>query len=297
MSVQLYQHAVVLVERLRPRCARRSPGEPGPRDERDLRQDHGVTSVDIPSTAVLLPGTGSDEVFVRAVFERPLAALGLRVVAPPPPQGDAVVTGSLALLDRIAEETGESLVVGGVSLGAHLAAEWAIRNTHRCAGVLAALPAWNGSGEAAPAAVAATVSADLVDRHGLDEALAVSTRGVAPWLAEELTRAWRRHGSSLAAGLRAAARHPAPELDDLGALTVPVGVAACVDDPVHPAATARTWVEALPNAALVETSLTALGADRESLGRATALAWLRARAADEPGTTGPSRHHRPARPR
>lgn len=252
-----------------------------------------MTSVGNIRTAVLLPGTGSDEIFVRAVFERPLAAFGLRVVAPPHPRGEAVVTGYPALLDRIADGSREPLLVGGVSLGAHLAAEWAVRNTHRCAGVLAALPAWNGPGGTAPAALAATASADLVTRHGLDEALAMATRGVAPWLAEELTRAWPRHGTALAAGLRAAAGHPAPELADLRTLTVPVGIAACIDDPVHPAAVARAWAEALPRSALVETSLAALGADRESLGRAAALAWLRARTGGEPGSTGFAQRNRP----
>ncbi|EHR62094.1 alpha/beta fold hydrolase [Saccharomonospora cyanea] len=247
-----------------------------------------MTSVMPARTAVLLPGTGSDEIFVRAVFTRPLAAVGVAVTAPAPPPGEAVVTGYTALLDRIAERTDGPLLVGGVSLGAHLATAWAVRNADRCAGVLAALPAWNGPGETAPAAIAATASADLIERHGLDAALSLATRDVAPWLAEELTRAWRRHGQGLAASLRTAARHPAPELPALRTLDVPVGIATCVDDPVHPVAVARAWAGALPCSALVETTLDALGADRESLGRAATLAWLRA-------TTRRPRRSRPVR--
>ncbi|WP_199432018.1 alpha/beta hydrolase [Qaidamihabitans albus] len=229
-----------------------------------------------PPAAVLLPGTGSDEVFVRAVFARPLAAVGFAVSAPPPPAGAAVTTGYLEVLDAAASAARAPLLVGGISLGAHLATEWALRNRDRCAGVLAALPAWNGRVGSAPAAVAARLSADRVARDGLDATLATATAGIAPWLADELRRAWRRHGPGLAAGLRAAADHPAPELAELRALDVPVGIAACADDPVHPAAVARAWAGALPRAALCQTTLTAVGADRESLGRAAVLAWLRA---------------------
>ncbi|MGW9306501.1 alpha/beta hydrolase [Saccharomonospora azurea] len=241
-----------------------------------------MTSVKPPRTAVLLPGTGSDEHFVRSVFSRPLAAVGVTVTAPPPPPGEDVVEGSLALLDRLADDADDAdapLLVGGISLGAHLATTWALANTHRCAGVLAALPAWNGPADAAPAALAARASADLIARHGVDAALDLATRGVAPWLAAELDRAWRRHGAGLAASLRAAAAHRAPALDELRTLDVPVGIAACRDDPVHPIAVARSWAAALPRTALVGTTLDALGADRESLGRAATLAWLHARLA------------------
>lgn len=226
-------------------------------------------------TAVLLPGTGSDEVFVRAVFARPLAAVGMRLVTPPPPRGAAVVTEYTRVLDAAAHADGP-IVVGGISLGAHLGTAWASRNPERCAGVLAALPAWNGPPTSAPAALAATASADLVAHRGVDEALALSTRGVAPWLADELRRAWRRHGGGLEAALRAAARHPAPELPELRALPAAVGIAACADDPVHPAEVARQWAAALPRSALRTITWGVLGDDRESLGRAAVLAWLRA---------------------
>ncbi|EIE99616.1 hypothetical protein SacglDRAFT_02731 [Saccharomonospora glauca K62] len=255
-----------------------------------------MTSAMPTRTAVLLPGTGSDETFVHAVFTRPLAALGIAVTAPPPPPGEAVVSGYLALLDRIADATNGPLLVGGVSLGAHLATAWALRNAHRCAGVLAALPAWHGPGETAPAAVAATASAELIERHGLETALSLTTRDVAPWLAEELTRAWRRHGPGLAASLRAAAGHPAPELSALRTLDVPVGIATCVDDPVHPSEVAGAWAGALPHSAVVETTLAALGADRESLGRAATLAWLRAWSRRWSRSTRSPRRNRPTRP-
>ncbi len=240
-----------------------------------MRKDRNVTSAIRVPAAVLLPGTGSDEVFVRAVFAGPLRALGVPLIAPPPPFGAALAEGYLATLDALADEHGE-LLVGGISFGAHLAAEWAVANPGRCGGLLAALPAWNGRPDLAPASLAATASADLVAGAGVGAALA-QTAGSPDWLRAELDRAWRRHGDGLAAGLRVAAGRPAPTLEALSALAVPAGIGTCTDDPIHPAEVASEWARALPRAALGQTTLTALGADRESLGRATVLAFLRAR--------------------
>ncbi|WP_410620411.1 alpha/beta fold hydrolase [Amycolatopsis sp. cmx-8-4] len=233
-----------------------------------------MTSAIPAPAAVLLPGTGSDEVFVRAVFAGPLRALGVPLLTPAPPPGATLADGYLAVLDALADEHGE-LLVGGISFGAHLAAEWAVRNPGRCGGLLAALPAWNGDPGPAPASLAATLSADLVARSGVDGALA-QTAGSPDWLRAELDRAWRRHGDGLAASLRVAAARPAPSLAELAALKVPAGVGTCTDDPIHPTKVASEWAATLPRAALGATTLAALGADRESLGRATVLAFLRA---------------------
>lgn len=239
-----------------------------------MRKDRNVTSAIPAPAAVLLPGTGSDEVFVRAVFAGPLRALGVPLLTPAPPPGATLADGYLAILDALADEHGE-LLVGGISFGAHLAAEWAVRNPGRCGGLLAALPAWNGTPGPAPASLAASLSADLVARSGVDGALA-QTAGSPDWLRAELDRAWRRHGDGLAASLRVAAARPAPSLAELAALTVPAGVGTCTDDPIHPTKVASEWAAALPRASLGPTTLAALGADRESLGRATVLAFLRA---------------------
>ncbi|MDQ2585631.1 alpha/beta fold hydrolase [Saccharothrix yanglingensis] len=225
------------------------------------------------SRAVLLPGTASDEVFVASVFARPLAEAGYSLVAPP----SRGVAEHVDALD--AAWAGRPLVVGGVSLGAHVAASWAVRHPERCAGVLVALPAWNGPAGGAPAALAAAASAAAVEAVGVDGALT----GVDGWLGDELRRAWPRYGRRLADVLREAAGSVAPTVAELGRLGVPVGVAACTDDPVHPIETARTWVDALPRGVLRTTTLAELGADREVLGRA-ALDALREAGA---GPTGP----------
>ncbi|MFJ6674005.1 alpha/beta fold hydrolase [Actinosynnema sp. NPDC091369] len=216
------------------------------------------------SRAVLLPGTASDEVFISSVFARPLADAGMSLVAP----ASRGVREHFEALD--AAWAGTPLLVGGVSLGAHVAATWAVRHPERCAGLLVALPAWHGPADGAPAALAALASASVVESAGVEAALT----GVDGWLGDELRRAWPRYGARLADVLREAAGSPAPTVAELGGLAVPVGVAACTDDPVHPLDVARTWVDALPRAALRTTTLAALGADRESLGRAALAGYL-----------------------
>lgn len=246
-----------------------------------LEHDVGVSARPLsrtaaPARAAILPGTGSDEVFACAVFAPALTAADITVDAPRLRAGAALVRESLGALDAAAATSEAPILVGGVSLGAQLAVEWALRNGPRCAGVLAVLPAWTGPPGEAPGAVAARVSADLLDRDGLDRALAIATDGVPSWLAAELTRSWRRHGDGLAAGLRAAAAHPAPELRALSQCPVPVGITACTDDPVHPVELARAWAHALPQASLREMPLAAFGADPASAGHAAVEAWRQA---------------------
>ena len=222
-------------------------------------------------TAVLLPGTGSDDVFVASVFAGPLADVGLAIVAPQPAAGAELAERQLAALDAEAQRHGV-IVAGGISFGAHLAAEWAAANPDRCAGLLLAMPGWHGPPADAPGSLAARLGADAVATDGIDRALAAASSGVPAWLARELDRSWRRSGAGLAESLRAAARRPAPTLRCLAGITVPAGIAGCVDDPVHPLAVARAWADALPRAALRTLTFAELGTDPATLGRAALAA-------------------------
>lgn len=220
----------------------------------------------------MLPGTGSDDVFVRSVFEIPLAAVGVRTLAPAPVPGDTLAEAHLSALDRAAAD--EPVLVGGISFGAHLAAEWAVRNPARCAGLVLALPAWCGAPGDAPAAISARLSAADVRDRGVAGALADVAAGAPRWLSDELGRAWPRYGEGLAASLAVAAGRPAPTLGELAALRVPVGIAACEDDPIHPAGVAAEWARAIPGAQVRSTRLAVVGLDPEALGRAAVLAWV-----------------------
>ncbi|MEJ3655234.1 alpha/beta hydrolase [Actinomycetes bacterium KLBMP 9759] len=228
----------------------------------------------------MLPGSASDDDFVRRAFGASLGALGIELVAPAPRRGADVVAGYLAALD-VAAASPEPLLVGGISLGAQVAASWAAdrwarRATGPVCGLLLALPAWSGPSVAAPAALAALATAAQVRNGGVVAALAAARAGSPPWLAAELGRAWPRYGDGLAPALEAAAAEPGPEPDALRSLDLPAGIAALVDDPVHPLTEARRWQRLMPRAELLTASLAAFGADAGVVGRAAVLGWLRA---------------------
>jgi pimeloyl-ACP methyl ester carboxylesterase len=233
-------------------------------------------SVGHPVRAVLLPGSGSDDWFVRSVFAPALSALDVTLDAVAPRPGRDVVAGYRAALDAALDGPGP-LLVGGVSLGAHVATAWAAeQDPAALAGVLVALPAWTGAPDGAPAAAAARATAALVRTSGLAAAVAAARTGAPRWLSDELERAWAGYGTGLAAALDAAAAEPAPDPATLASLAVPVGIAALVDDPVHPLAIARTWARLLPRAATRTSTLTAFGADPAVLGHAAVRGWQQA---------------------
>jgi hypothetical protein len=228
---------------------------------------------------VLLPGSGSDAQFVRRAFAGPLAALGIGLHAVPAPLGQDPVGHHRAALDAVLDQEPGPLLVGGISLGAHIAAGWvaALPPERRPAGLLLALPAWRGPAEGAPAALAARLTAARVRDEGVAGALAAARAGGAPaWLVAELARAWAGYGAGLADALDAAATTPGPDDHTLAGLAVPTGIAALHDDPIHPHAEAVAWAARLPTAALCTATFAAFGTDPEVIGRAALLAWLRA---------------------
>jgi pimeloyl-ACP methyl ester carboxylesterase len=252
----------------------------------------------LADAAVVLPGSGSDEVFVHAVFGPPLAAEGLQLVAPPPRHGPRLAEHHLSALDAAAQRHGR-IVVGGISLGAHLAAEWAAANPDRCAGLLLAMPGWTGAAADSPGAVTAALAAASVAADGATAAIASAVRDVPAWLAAELARAWQRAGADLAPSLRVAEDRPAPTADALRTITAPAGVVACTGDPVHPVEVATSWADALPHAALRTITFAELGADRAALGRAALVGLAAAEQdqvadhdADDHGRGAPAQHQR-----
>jgi pimeloyl-ACP methyl ester carboxylesterase len=229
--------------------------------------------------ALILPGSGSDHFFVRAAFEEPLRAVGIALHAPPPVPGTGLVEGYLKALDAAIERK-TPLLVGGVSLGALVAAKWAasrgLLDQGAVVGLMLVLPPWTGAPGDAPAAIAARTSADALERHGLTATLEAVEHTSPRWLADELTRAWSRYGEGLADSLRVAASTEGPTEAQLAHLAVPVAVVGLADDPVHPLSIAERWADLAPCARLVTSTLPALGQDPAVLGRAAALAWLRA---------------------
>ena len=142
--------------------------------------------------------------------------------------------------------------------------------------VLAALPAWTGAPDTAPAAIAARHSASVLRRDGLASATAQMRAGSPPWLADELTRSWVGQWPALPDAMDAAADFVAPTCSELERLAVPMGLAAATDDPVHPVEVAMEWVSAAPRAALRTVTLDEMGVDPGVLGAACVRALLEA---------------------
>jgi pimeloyl-ACP methyl ester carboxylesterase len=216
-------------------------------------------------TTVLLPGTGSDDDYVRRAFSGPLREAGALLIAPPP-RPDRLIDGCLSALDDAAREG--PIGVGGVSIGAAVGVAWALAHADRAIAVLAALPAWAGAPGAAPAALAARHSASQLRADGLAATTTQMRASSPPWLADELARSWRAQWPQLPDAMEEAAAYVAPSCADLTGLAAPLAVAAAVDDPIHPLHVAVDWVAAAPRAALRTVTLDQIGTDPAALGAA-----------------------------
>ncbi|MGW8813488.1 alpha/beta hydrolase [Gordonia terrae] len=220
-----------------------------------------------PTALVVIPGTGSDADHASRSFGGAAADLGIELIALEPTA--SLIDGHRLGLERAARAH-RSILVGGVSIGAAIALDWAIGDAgRRCSGVLAALPAWSGEAHTAPAAASAVATAEALERDGLEATIAAMTSSSPGWLAAELTRSWRRLHPGLAAALREAAGYRAPVPAEIGGLTVPLAIVAAPDDPVHPIAVAREWHAAAPRSALAEVALDDWGRNPGLLGAGT----------------------------
>lgn len=235
--------------------------------------------------AVLLPGTASTGDFVAATFGPALTAAGYALVTGDPPRGPDPLTAWYGQLGAAVRRY-RPLLVGGISLGAHLAARWLVENgrgTVRAAdpygagirGLVVALPGWLGRpGADTPAAALSRAGALAVRRDGLAATLARTRAQTPGWLGAELVSGWSRYRpDELVDTLLAAASAAAPDAAGLARIRTAAGVVGFVDDPVHPAGIARDWARLLPHAGHRELPMAAIAADPGRLG-AAALAAL-----------------------
>jgi pimeloyl-ACP methyl ester carboxylesterase len=218
---------------------------------------------------ILLPGTGSDDDYLRRALAASLEQAGA-VVLTVAPRPDRLVDGYLEALDRIwsARAQDGRIAVGGVSLGAVLATRWALAHPERTVAVLAVLPPWTGEPDDAPAAVSARHTAAALRRDGLAATTAAMRASSPGWLADELGRSWARQWPALPDAMEQAASCVAPSRTELNRLPVPLAVVGADDDPVHPAAVARDWASWAPHAALRTVRLEEFGPHPALLGRA-----------------------------
>ena len=212
---------------------------------------------------VLLPGSGSDDDYVRRAFSSALAAAGATLVTPAPQPG-RLIEAYLEALDDGARDG--PIAVGGVSIGAVVAVAWALDHPRDTVAVLVALPPWTGPSDNAPAALAARHTADQLRRNGLAATTSVMRASSPRWLADELTRSWTMQWPRLPEAFEVAASYGAPSRDELRRLHVPMGIAAAGDDPIHPLEVGMEWASAAPRAALRTVMLDEFGPEPGQLG-------------------------------
>lgn len=212
---------------------------------------------------VLIPGSGSDDDYVRRAFLPALAAAGAILVTPPPQPG-RLIEAYLEALEDCARDG--PIAVGGVSIGAVVAVAWALAHVRDTVAVLAALPPWTGPSDNAPAALAARHTAEQLRRDGLTATTSAMRASSPRWLADELTRSWTAQWPRLPEAFEEAASYGAPSRDELKRLHVPMGIAAAVDDPIHPLEVGVAWASSAPQAALRTVMLGEFGPDPGQLG-------------------------------
>lgn len=214
---------------------------------------------------VLMPGTGSDDDFIRRAFAGPLQQAGAVLVAVQPRPADLLRGYAEAVREAAARGP---IAIGGVSLGAAFGAAWAVANPTQTVAVLAALPPWTGAPDDAPAAASARHTAAALRSDGLEAVTAAMRAGSPGWLADELERSWRAQWPGLPDAMEAAAGFAAPDTAALAGLSVPMGVAGSPDDAVHPLAVAEHWARTAPHAALRTVTFAEFGPHPEALGAA-----------------------------
>lgn len=212
---------------------------------------------------VLLPGSGSDDDYVRRAFSPALAAAGATLITPSPQPG-RLIEAYLEALDDGARDG--PIAVGGISIGAAVAVAWALAHARDTVAVLVALPPWTGPSDNAPAALAARQTAEQLRRSGLTATISAMRVSSPRWLADELTRSWTAQWPRLPDAFEEAAGYDAPGRDELNRLNVPMGIAAAVDDPIHPLEVGLAWASAAPQAAVRTIMLDEFGPDPGQLG-------------------------------
>src|SRR5436190_4831481 len=221
--------------------------------------------------AVIAHGAGSTAIFIHRAFAAPLAAVGY----------DVVSWDRRTPIDAAAEEFAELVIrsgasiVGGVSVGAILALEFAM-TAAALDGVLIALPPPDLKGTLMPEDDGGGAPHDV--RALVEEV----SRDAVPWVAAEIRAAWPAYDlDALMRELRTAAVARTPTPTELARCRVPTGIVALADDPVHPVEVAAGWAQAMPRAAVETVQLHEPAVDVSVIGAAAVRAWQRARGLSE----------------
>lgn len=172
---------------------------------------------------------------------------------------DSFADDVIALLDHMGRRRA---IIGGISMGAGVALNAAIRYPERVSALILCRPAWLETAQDKVNTSAYGHIADLLDSHDVDQALRLllngppylrvlqSSRAAASSLRNQVTRPRAAINSDMLRQLPAST--PAPNLADWSAIDVPTLVIGHRDDPLHPWNIAALSAERIRNAQLVE---------------------------------------------
>ncbi|MGV9869272.1 alpha/beta fold hydrolase [Rhodococcus koreensis] len=240
----------------------------GARLEYEVRPASGGAA---STTLLFQHGMGGDRQQPLGYLRRPLPGTELismdarghgnssDVLAPSRCDFDAFADDVIALADHLELDR---FVMGGISLGAAVALNVAIRYPDRISALLLCRPAWLDTPQADRNRGAYTRIADLLDTHEVDEALDLFTQtpthkdveAESASAAQSLRHQITRPRAALNAEIlrRFPGSSPAPDLAPWRQITAPTLVIGHKDDPFHPWAIAETTTDRVPGATLVE---------------------------------------------
>lgn len=198
--------------------------------------------------ALLLHGAASTCEFMARTF--PAAMLGVHTMLAPQQIGDE--EHYREALHQLVNRLGVPQVMCGVSLGAHIAVDLALRV--RPARLLLCLPA---ALDSAPATgrddrTETGAAAPVMTDSDIDVIRARMAHADGDWIAHEVARAWDLLSArQVRTGLAAGARSRGPAVEALRRLDLPCTILGWPDDPLHPIAVAQQWASQIPGARLV----------------------------------------------
>lgn len=208
-----------------------------------------------PPIAVLAHGAASSSGFLAQAF--PADRLGVGSCAYLDDR-----TGSVsqirASLRKTIERLDAPVIVGGVSIGSHAAAQLLADPPLNVIGAVLCLPAWTGAPESVADMTGVAAEAVAV----LGQAGVLAELPEEDWVTEQLREAWaQRSDAELTAELRMASKQPGPTSAQLRAIRVPVGLVHIDNDPLHPASVAAQWAREIPRSAVASVGRAAPGED------------------------------------
>jgi pimeloyl-ACP methyl ester carboxylesterase len=193
----------------------------------------------------------------------------------------------LALMDFLDIERA---LIGGVSMGAGVAARIALDHPDRVTGLILDRPAWLDAPHPENLQIMEIIAA-LLQQHDAEDALTAlegdpsyqAIAAQAPSAADSLRGQFsRRLARERAAVLqRMPGDHPLPNGSGWADLTAPTLVIATHGDPIHPFATAEAIASRIPNARLLEVPSKDMNGGAQTRETAAAIASFAARTQDQ----------------